>query len=674
MKCPLKVTLVAACISMAATAQALETKVVSKDQLPTLAPEEQHNTAATRVTSRFTRSHYKQFSLDDLFSKGMFKRYLEMLDYNHNVFTQADIESFGNWPTQLDDQLKAGNNQIAYDVYNLAMERRFERFEFALSQLEKEISFEADEYIELDRSESNWPKNRQELDELWRKRVKYDALSLKLADKEWSEIKEVLTKRYKRALKRITQSNSEDVFQTYMNAFAREVDPHTSYLSPRNAEQFQSEMSLSLEGIGAVLQMTDDYTVIRSLVAGGPAAKSKELSDGDRIIGVGQENEEIVDIIGWRLDDVVQRIKGPKGTKVTLEVLPEGKNAKSYTVTIIRDTIRLEDRAVKSEIIEKDGKKIGVLNVPGFYVGLSEDTQVLLKEFAKNSVDGVIVDLRNNGGGALTEATALSGLFIKQGPIVQVKDSYGRVQVNSDNDGLSSYDGPLTVLINRYSASASEIFAAAMQDYGRAIILGEQSFGKGTVQQHRTLGQIYDLFDKDLGHVQYTIQKFYRIDGGSTQHKGVVPDIAYPSAVDPSETGESVEDNALPWDSIDRAKYRKLNDRSMQINTLTKSHEMRIADDREFHFIEQDIARYKREKDDKMLSLNEKKRRQDIDEREAQNLARINERQTSKGEKKYKALDDVPKDYEGPDAYLDESVAIMVDMLQTQTGQTAKAK
>ncbi len=665
MNCRLKLTLVATCLSVAASVQALEAKI-SKDQLPTLAPEVQHKTASKRVTSRFTRSHYKHFRLDDAFSKAMFDRYLEMLDYNRSIFTQSDIASFRGWTTQLDDQLKVGNNQIAFDIYNFSLRKRFERYVYALTLLDKEIKFDSDDYIELDRSEASWPRNRQELDELWRKRVKYDALSLKLTEKEWPEIKEILEKRYNNAIKRLTQSKSEDAFQTYMNAFARQVDPHTSYLSPRNAEQFQSEMSLSLEGIGAVLQLKDDYTVIQSLVAGGPASKSKKLSDGDRIIGVAQDGAEVVDVVGWRLDDVVQLIKGPKGTKVTLQILPEGKSSKSYNVTIVRDKVRLEDRAVKSSIVTKDGKKVGILEVPSFYVGLSKDTDNLIKEFKRSGVDGIIVDLRDNGGGALTEATALSGLFIKSGPIVQVRDSYGRVNVNSDTDDISSYDGPLTVLINRYSASASEIFAAAMQDYGRAIILGEQSFGKGTVQQHRSLNHIYDLFDQELGYVQYTIQKFYRIDGGSTQHKGVVPDIAYPTAVDPSETGESVEDNALPWDSIDKAKYQVIKQRSRQIADLTRNHKLRIATDREFGFIAQDIERYKKEKDDNRLSLNKKVRQQQISDRESRRLSRINERQKWQGKKRYKTLDDVPKDYEAPDAYLDESVAIMVDMIKAK--------
>ncbi|HAS64294.1 MAG TPA: carboxy terminal-processing peptidase [Vibrio sp.] len=664
MKCRLNFSLIAASVMLAATpAKALEAKIELTD-LPALTQEAQHQTASKRVTSRFTRSHYKHFSLDDEFSQAIFDRYIEMLDFNKNIFTQADIDNFSKWSTSIDDQLKAGDNQIAFDIYNQSMKRRYERFDYALSILDKEMKFDVDESIDLDRSEADWPKTQQELDELWRKRVKYDALNLKLTGKNWDEIKDILGKRYNNALKRLSQTNNEDAFQLYMNAFSREVDPHTSYLSPRNADQFQQEMNLSLEGIGAVLQMTDDYTVIRSLVAGGPAAKSKKLGEGDRIVSVGQDGEEMVDVIGWRLDDVVQLIKGPKGTTVKLEILPEGNDAKSEVISIVRDKVRLEDRAVKSEIVEKDGKKIGVLEVPSFYVGLSKDTDKLLVELKQKGVDGVIVDLRNNGGGALTEATSLSGLFITSGPVVQVRDSYGRINVNADTDDQISYDGPLLVLVNRYSASASEIFAAAMQDYGRAIVVGENSFGKGTVQQHRSLNHIYDLFDKELGYVQYTIQKFYRIDGGSTQNKGVVPDIAYPTPIDPAETGESVEDNALPWDSIEKADYKQLQRNDEIISQLDKQHQVRIANDLEFSFIADDIARYKAEKEDNSLSLNENERKRISDEADERRLDRINQRQQAQGLELYKTLDDIPKEYEAPDAYLDESVSIMVDMIQ----------
>lgn len=664
MKFSSKLTMITASLCLAlSSAQAVQPDV-SEDQLPILAAESQHATAAKRVAFRFTRFHYKHINLNDDFSQKIFDRYVESLDFSRNIFTQADIDAFKTDALSLDDQLKDGENDIAFAVYNLSVKRRYERYQFALSLLDQEITFDTDETIDLDRSEAQWPQNTLELDELWRKRVKYDALNLALAGKEWPDIQSTLIKRYNNAIKRLTQTHSEDVFQLYMNAFSREVDPHTSYLSPRSAEQFRSEMNLSLEGIGAVLQLQDDYTVINSLVAGGPASQSNQLSEGDRIVGVGQDGEEIVDIIGWRLDDVVQLIKGPKGTKVNLQILPEGNDAKSHVVTIVRDKIRLEDRAVKSKVIELNDKQIGVLEVPSFYVGLSEDTHKLIEELKQQGIDGIIVDLRNNGGGALTEATALSGLFIEQGPVVQVRDSYGRVNVNSDSDGLISYDGPMTVLINRYSASASEIFAAALQDYGRAIILGENSYGKGTVQQHRSLNNIYDVFDKELGYVQYTIQKFYRINGGSTQNKGVVPDILFPTAIDPSDTGESVEDNALPWDSIEKVKYQTRHDYQSLITSLTAAHKQRITSDLEFGFIEQDIATYKLEKDNNTVSLNLAARKQELDDLDARKLARVNLRREANGETLFATLDDIPKDYIAPDAYLNEAVAITVDMLK----------
>lgn len=666
MNCRLRVSLIAAGVMLAASAHALEAKVLdakySETDLPVLTAETQHATASKRVTSRFTRSHYKHFSLDDDFSVAIYERYLDMLDYNRNIFTQADLTSFAPLSTKLDDQLKIGDSQAAFDIYNLSLKRRFERYVYALSLLDKEFDYTVDESLELDRSEAAWPKDEAELNELWRKRVKYDALNLSMTGKDWPEIQEMLGKRYNNALKRLTQSHNEDAFQLYINAFAREVDPHTSYLSPRNAEQFQSEMNLSLEGIGAVLQATDDYTVIRSLVAGGPAQNSKQLSEGDRIIGVAQDGEKSVDIIGWRLDDVVQLIKGAKGTKVHLDILPEGKDSKSHTVTIVRDKIRLEDRAVKSEVIEQDGKKVGVLEVPSFYVGLAEDTKKQIDELKKQDITGIIVDLRNNGGGALTEATALSGLFITSGPVVQVRDSYGRVNVNADTDGEISYTGPMTVLVNRYSASASEIFAAAMQDYGRAVILGENSFGKGTVQQHRSLNHIYDLFDKPLGHVQYTIQKFYRINGGSTQNLGVVPDIAFPTAIDPKETGESVEDNALPWDSIKAASYAQTNQIVNTIEPLAKKHVERIKTDEEFGFIQEDIARYKADKDITTISLNKAVREKESDDADVRRLERVNQRQKHLEKEEFKTIDDIPKDYEVPDAYINEAVSITIDL------------
>lgn len=515
------------------------TPSIPSSELPSLTQEPQHKVASKRVTGLFTRAHYHRFDLDDAFSEQVFDRYLKQLDYRRNVLLQSDIDSFKPYATQFDDMLKSGDLTAAYKMFDLVQQRRYDRFAYALSLLDKEMDFNVpgDSY-QYDRDDAAWPKDEAELNELWRQRVKYDALNLKLTGKNWDEIVKVLDKRYNNAIKRLSQTKSEDVFQGVMNAFSRSVEPHTSYLSPRNAERFQMEMNLSLEGIGAVLQMDDDYTVIKSLVAGGPAANSEKLAPEDRIVGVGQEGKEIVDVIGWRLDDVVELIKGPKGSKVVLQILPKkgGSSAKPIDVTIVRDKIRLEDRAATSEVIEPEtgdyaGRKVGVIKIPGFYMNLSQDVTKELVKLKDAKVEGVVIDLRGNGGGALTEATLLTGLFIEQGPVVQIRDANGKVSQNRDNDGRVTYSGPLTVMVDRYSASASEIFAAALQDYDRALIVGESTFGKGTVQQHKSLGRIYDMYDKPIGHVQYTIAKFYRINGGSTQLKGVTPDIPFPSAL-----------------------------------------------------------------------------------------------------------------------------------------------
>ncbi|GGE67268.1 carboxy terminal-processing peptidase [Shewanella carassii] len=654
---------------------------VPVSELPHLQQEPQHKVASKRITGLFSRSHYHRFDLDDAFSQQIFKRYLEQLDYRRNVLLQSDIDSFKVYANQFDDMVRSGDLEPAYKMYDLVQQRRYERFAYALSLLDKEMDFNqaGDAYV-FDRKDAAWPKDEAELNELWRQRVKYDALNLKLTGKEWPEIVDVLGKRYNNAIKRLKQTNSEDVFQGLMNAFARSVEPHTSYLSPRNAERFQMEMNLSLEGIGAVLQMEDDYTVIKSLVAGGPAALSEKLAPEDKIVGVGQEGKEMVDVIGWRLDDVVELIKGPKGSTVTLQVLPKkgGSNAKPINVTVVRDKIRLEDRAATSKIVEPETgpyaqRKIGVIQIPGFYMDLSRDVAKELQTLNEAKVEGVIVDLRGNGGGALTEATLLTGLFIDQGPVVQIRDANGRISENRDNDGKSYYDGPLTVMVDRYSASASEIFAAALQDYGRALIIGESTFGKGTVQQHKSLGRIYDLYEKPVGHVQYTIAKFYRINGGSTQLKGVTPDIPFPSALEPGEYGEAEEDNALPWDKVPVAKYQPLGEIGAEmVSNLAKRHHSRIQQDVEFGYILQDIGEFKKHHKEKSVSLVESERLAERDKDDQKQLARLNERRVDHGLEPLKSLDDDEnvsedeKKIETPDAFLDEAVYITLDMVDYQ--------
>ncbi|WNN42642.1 carboxy terminal-processing peptidase [Winslowiella toletana] len=653
--------------------------ITRADQIPQLQQEPQHATVSERVTSRFTRSHYRQFDLDKAFSAKIFDRYLNMLDYSHNVLLASDVAQFADKKGTLGEEFKSGKMPVFFDLYNLAQKRRFERYQYALSVLNKPMNFTGNDTIDLDRGKAPWPKSVAELNALWDAKVKYDQLSLKLTGKDEKEIREILTKRYEFAIRRLAQSNSEDVFQLAMNAFAREIDPHTGYLSPRNTEQFNTEMSLSLEGIGAVLQMDDDYTVINSMVAGGPAAKSKAITVGDRIVAVGQPNKPMVDVIGWRLDDVVALIKGPKGSKVRLEVLPAGKGSKTRTVTLTREKIRLEDRAVKMSVKNVGNQKVGVLDIPGFYVGLTDDVKVQLQKLQKQNVNSVVIDLRTNGGGALTEAVALSGLFIPSGPVVQVRDNNGKVREDNDTDGIVYYKGPLVVLVDRFSASASEIFAAAMQDYGRALVVGEPTFGKGTVQQYRSLNRIYDQMLRPewpaLGSVQYTIQKFYRINGGSTQRKGVTPDLLMPTGVEAVETGEKFEDNALPWDSISAATYVKTGDLKPFEPQLLKNHQQRIAQDPEFQYIIKDIARFNALKDKRnAVSLNLAQREKENHEEDALRLERINARYKLEGKKPLANIDDLPKDYKEPDPYLDETVKIANDLAQLESGQPASKK
>ncbi|MBQ4863388.1 carboxy terminal-processing peptidase [Pseudoalteromonas sp. MMG013] len=663
-----KLTLIPVVAALLSSVSIASPDSVTEKDIPTLKPEIQHTTASKRVTNLFTRQHYKRFKLDDALSQEIFDRYVESLDFTKSVFLQSDIDAYEKHRLQFDDALKAGKLEFAFDMFNMSMKRRFERFQYAISLLETEIKFDKPDAFHYDREDLPFAKTEQELNEYWRQRVKSDALRLKLTGKDWDGIQEVLTKRYKNTLKRLVQTNSEDAFQVMMNAFARSVEAHTSYLSPRRAEQFKMDMELELEGIGAVLGYDEDYTVIRSLVPGGPADKSERIKADDKIVGVAQDGKEFVDVIGWRLDDVVDLIKGPKGTKVRLQYL-KGSDAHGTpkVVEITRDKIRLEDRAVKSEVFEAKyselSSKIGVIEIPSFYNNLSKDVKVELAKLKEQEVDGVVIDLRQNGGGSLYEATQLTGLFIDKGPVVQIHTLYNRVEAQKDRDGITFYDGPMTVLVDRYSASASEIFAAAIQDYGRGVVIGEQTFGKGTVQQHRGLGKNYDLFSNPLGSITYTIAKFYRINGGSTQHKGVVPDIMLPSAIEPQEWGESQEDNALPWDSIKRATYSSLDNLTPVIKYVDAKHNSRIQGEPEFNYVFDDIARYKAQKDDKKISLVESERLKERDDSEQRALVRTNTRLKRLGLAAITDLDDVPDVIGELDPYLEEAALITQDLI-----------
>ncbi len=653
-----------------ASAKVATEKVV----LPTLEQEKQHSISAKRISDLFTRAHYKKIEIDDALSEKVFERYLDSLDSSKHFFLASDIKAFEAYKDKFDEAIRIGDLKIAYDIYELNLQRRQERFQYALTLLDKPFDFttENDKFY-YDREDADWPADEAELNELWRQRVKYDALNLTLADKTWEETQELLTKRYERAERRLTQTNSEDVFQAVMNSFARSIEAHTSYLSPQRTERFQMDMNLSFEGIGAVLRIEEDHTTIMSVVAGGPADKSGVIKPEDKIIGVAQEDEDaFTDVVGWRLDEVVELIKGPKGSEVKLQVQKGGSSTKNVVeVAITRDKIKLEDRAAKSEVIEPKegmhaGKKIGVIEIPSFYHNLHADVITLLDELKEQNIEGLIVDLRGNGGGSLPEAVALSGLFIDKGPVVQIRHESGHIEVNRDKDGIVNYDGPLTVLVDRFSASASEIFAAAMQDFNRAIIIGEQTFGKGTVQQHRSLARVYDFFENKLGAVQFTMAKFYRINGGSTQHKGVLPDILYPSPINPEEWGESKEENALPWDSIRKANYTELPAAGSTVDVLAAKHAARTMKDPEFQYIFSDIKEYNENKDKNFISLVEAERIAEREENEAKQLSRANERLQRLGLPKVENLDDdLPEEIEEIDPFLTEAVNITFDMIES---------
>ena len=644
-------------------ADAVQPKLKASD-LVTLQPSEANMFATKRATTRLTQSHYRKFQLDDEFSEKIFDRYLKALDFNRTTFLQSDIdemrEKYGN---KIDDELNAGTLTIAFDMYDLMMKRRYERYRYALSLLDKEPDLTGDDQIEIDREKAPWPKTEADAEKLWEARVKNDIINLKLKDKKWPEIKEKLVKRYNLAIRRLTQTKADDVVQTYLNAFAREIDPHTSYLAPRTAKSFNESMNLSLEGIGATLQSEDDETSIKSLVPGAPAARSKKLKAGDKIVGVGQEKGEIEDVVGWRLEDIVDKIKGKKGSKVRLEIEP-AKGGKSRIITLVRDKIRIEDQAAKLTIEKVDGINVAVIKIPSFYLGLTEDVKKLLTEMQSKNAAALIVDLRENGGGALTEAVGLSGLFISDGPVVQVRDAYQRIRVHEDPDNAQQYSGPLLVMINRFSASASEIFAAAMQDYNRGIIIGQNTYGKGTVQQSRSLNFVYDLDQTPLGLLQYTIQKFYRINGGSTQLKGVAPDITFPNVIDMKEYGEEKEDNALPWDKMPSVNYAEVANARHSIAELAQKHRDRMAKDPEFIALNEDLNVRDERRDRKFLSLNYEKRKAENDKDDDKRLKDLNARFKREGKKPLKDINDLPKDYEAPDFFLKEAEAIAVDVVK----------
>lgn len=593
-----------------------------------LAPEPQHRNVSQLVSQLLMRNHYQRKQIDDSLSSQIFDEYLKFLDFNRTYFLASDIKSLEAHRYMFDDYLLSGQVEQAYEIFNLYETRVAERLEHVFQLLNREFDFTIDEYLEVERENAPWPKTKAELDELWRKRLKNEALNLKLNGKDWNSIAETLRNRYKRIQKNVTQYQSEDVFQLLMNSLAESFDPHTNYFSPKDFDDFKIQMSQSLEGIGARLTTESDYTKVVEIVPGGPAEKSRQLFPNDRIIGVGQDMDgEIVDVIGWRIDDVVQLIRGKKSTVVRLQVLRSGApaNAPADTIALVRDKIKLEDRSAKSDTLQiiHQGKKLtlGIINIPSFYSdyearrrgekdykSTSGDVKKLVEALEKQGVDGIVIDLRGNGGGFLDEAVELTGLFIDKGPVVQVRNAGGGVDVQWDTRPGKIYQGPLAVLVDRLSASASEIFAAAIQDYRRGIVIGSQSYGKGTVQNAFDLNRYYRNPAERLGQLKMTIAKFYRVNGGSTQHVGVIPDISFPSRFDKMEIGESVQRNALLWDRIDPVKFAPENDFSSLAKRLKQESNLRLGQNEEYKKLMENLAELEEQQNQTRISLQEAKR------------------------------------------------------------------
>jgi carboxyl-terminal processing protease len=652
--------------------------------VPSILESTQRHRQVSRMVTRFVeRAHYSRILIDDDLSAVILENYIETLDPNKHYFRESDITYFSRYSLSMDDVLRSGSFDPVFDIFRLYRLRAQQNLDLAISLLEEDMTFGANENYVFDRKDLPWIDSPAAMQELWTKRVKNDALGLLLADKEWDDTSEVLSKRYNHMLKRINQLDSDDVFETFMNSFARTLDPHSSYLSPRQSEEYRIQMSLSYQGIGASLQLNDEMVAVLNVIAGGPASADGRLAPDDRITAVGQGDAgDLVDVVGWQLDDVVQLIRGPSGTVVRLQILPADAppGAEQNLIELTRGKIRLEEQAAKSERlkIERDGRSmnIGVITVPSFYqdydarnrgdedyVSTTRDVRRLIAELESEGIDGLVVDLRGNGGGHLSEATSLTSLFIGDGPVVQLKDTSGRIEVLDDQSENPIYQEPLVILVDRFSASASEIFAAAIQDYRRGVVIGQRTFGKGTVQNLYVLDQYArQVPDPGLGQLTLTIGKYYRVTGGSTQHRGVLPDIMLPSAVDPGIVGESSRDRALPWDQISATGFRAGQPLDTEISVLSRSQSSRMETDPGLKYLLSDIAAVEEARAQQAISLNIDARKSERELRRARQLQRENERRAAIGLEPVESLEDL-KTEDAPDVLLDQAAQIILDLV-----------
>jgi carboxyl-terminal processing protease len=679
--------LLASPIVLATGSQASPVASPLADSVPTILESDQRHRQVSRMVTRFVeRAHYSKINIDDELSTIILDNYINALDANKYYFRDSDITYFSRYEDQLDDVLRSGNFNPIFDIFRLYRLRAQQNLEYAISLLDEPIDFTSDEEFVFNRKDLPWLSTPEEMQNLWRHRVTNDALSLILADKEWDDSAEVLNKRYTRVLKRINKLDSDDVVETFLNSFTRTLDPHSSYLSPRQSEEYKIQMSLSYQGIGASLQLDDELVAVLNIIAGGPASIDGRLAPNDRITAVGQgkgdgKEEEMVDVVGWSLDDVVQLIRGPSGTTVRLQILPADAvpGAEQSVLELVRDKIKLEEQAASSTTIEieRNGQTgtVGIITVPSFYqdydarskgetdyVSTTRDVKRLIGELQEDGIAGLVIDLRGNGGGHLSEATALTGLFIGEGPVVQLKDTTGRIEVLDDPEPDAAYNGPLVVLVDRFSASASEIFAAAIQDYQRGVVIGQRTFGKGTVQNLYILDQYARRVpDPGLGQLTLTIGKYYRVTGGSTQNRGVLPDIDLPSVIDAEKTGESSRERALPWDQIKATGFSALQPLDSEIAFLTQSYNTRIQANPDIAYLRSDIAAVDEIRKQKTISLNKEKR---LAKRETQRLARltrVNQRRLASGLEAVESLDAI-KEEEQPDILLDQATEIVTDL------------
>ncbi|HEU4603861.1 MAG TPA: carboxy terminal-processing peptidase [Steroidobacteraceae bacterium] len=682
------------CGLLAGTAQAPTAKAVATVSSQDLSPTERQRRVSKLVSNVIERSHYRQSPINDPVSSLVLDRFIEQLDGSRSYFLASDIAEFERYRYQLDDAVVAGQLEPVFAIFNRFQERNRERVEHALQLLKTEPDFTVDEYFEFDRSKAPWAKSQAELDEIWRQRVKNDAVSLMMTDKTWAETRDILHKRYERVLKRTEQVTSDDIFEVFMNSFAHVFDPHSSYFSPRNSEEYRIQMSLSYEGIGASLQLVDDYVTVLNVLPGGPAAVNGTLSANDRIIAVGEgKSGKLVDVIGWRLDDVVQIIRGKVGTTVRLQVLPAGAapGSAEKTIELVRNKVTLEAQAAQKQVRKvKRGDtelSVGIINVPSFYQDFeakssgakdyrstTRDVRKLIEELKQQDhISALVMDLRGNGGGHLTEATGLSGLFIPGGPVVQLRETGGRVEVLDDPEPNVAWDGPLIVLVDRFSASASEIFAAAIQDYGRGLIVGQQTYGKGSVQNLYPLDRYALGPDPGFGQLTVTIGKYYRVTGESTQHRGVQPDITMPTSISTEEVGESTRESALPWDRIRPVDFGKENGLSEEVPVLEQNHERRIATDPDFRSLLADLDAFEKVRAQKKVSLNLQARKAEREQAEKERLARENARRAAHGEPPVAKLTDLAGS-EPPDAVLAETTEIAADLSGMKNTYLTKLK